>query len=94
MAITCVHLSESANAMALPPAPANMSMTTVLLREVDAAKSSATLLFFLALELLGLWSECVLGNGLGGNTEPSVICHVDAIVIVREDAVPLVPVSK
>lgn len=50
MAMTFDHRSERANAIALPPAPANISMTTVLDEGVLAARSLATLLFIVRAE--------------------------------------------
>jgi len=45
MAIMVDHRLDKANAMTLPPAPANMSMRTVFELGVRALRSSATLLF-------------------------------------------------
>lgn len=44
MAIMVDHRFDRANAMTLPPAPANMSIRTVFDLSIRAAKSSATLL--------------------------------------------------
>jgi hypothetical protein len=44
IAIIFDHLSDRAKAMTFPPAPANMSIKTVLVEAVTAARSPATLL--------------------------------------------------
>jgi hypothetical protein len=72
-----------------------MSMMTVFDGSQKAAKSSATLLLS---EVSGVTEleekEIVLSYRLRGHSEPSVVCHTNAFIIERKDALTLMPIPQ
>ena len=91
MAIMVDHRFESANAITFPPAPANMSINTVLNGDEIAARSSATLLLDISNKHeLDIWG--ILRNWFRRHAKPSIVCHVNSLVICRKYAVALVPI--
>lgn len=81
MAMTEVQRSDKANAIALPPAPANMSIIVVLDDGVVFAMSEATWLRDVSSKRHGRGLD-VRSHWFGSDTKPCIISHVNALVVL------------
>ena len=80
--------------MALPPTPAKQSMTIVLSSGAASDTCCAILLYADSVIVPTDNSVTVFlpRHRLGGDAKPCVFCHPDAVIILREEAVALVPI--
>jgi len=82
IAMTWDHRFESANAIAFPPTPANMSMTTVLDEDTRDSRSAATRLPGVSYVFFSYWMRSILCYGFRSNPKPCIISHVDSISFI------------